>query len=52
MNVQVRIGSGPVLPGYPEPIRYEIRTETVLVEPAHYEIRTERVRVLGQVLNR
>ena len=45
VNVQVRIGSGPILPRYPEPVRYEIRTETVLVEPAHYEIRTERVLV-------
>ena len=29
----------------PEPIRYETRTETVLVEPAHYEVRTQQVLV-------
>ena len=46
VNVRIRIGSGPVLARYPEPVRYETRTETVLVEPAHYEIRTEDVLVM------
>ena len=36
-NVRVRIN--------PAPVRYEIRTETVLVAPAHYELRTEQVLV-------
>jgi len=46
VNVRIRIGPGPVLARRPAPVRYEIRTETVLVEPAHYEIRTERVLVM------
>ena len=46
VNVRIRIGSGPVLARRPEPVRYETRTETVLVEPAHYEIRTEHVLVM------
>jgi len=45
VNVRVRIGSGPILPRHPAPVRYETRTETVLVEPAHYELRTETVLV-------
>lgn len=45
VNVQVHIGRGPVWGRYPEPVRYETRTETVLVEPAHYETRTETVLV-------
>ncbi len=38
-----------IVPGHdraPGPIRYETRTETVLVEPAHYEIRTQQVLVM------
>ena len=46
VNVRIRIGSGPVVARYPQPVRYETRTETVLVEPAHYEIRTEDVLVM------
>ena len=45
VTVQVQIGSGPVIVRHPEPVRYEIRTETVLVEPARYEMRTETVLV-------
>jgi len=45
VNVQIHTGSGPILPRRPQPVRYETRTETVLVEPAHYEIRTESVLV-------
>ena len=45
VNVQIRIGSGPIFAPRPEPVRYGTRTETVLVEPAHYEVRTERVLV-------
>jgi hypothetical protein len=44
-NFQIRIGPGPVIARRPEPVRYETRTETVLVEPAHYEVRTETVLV-------
>ena len=44
-KVQIRIGTGPVLARHPQPVRYETRTETILVEPAHYEIRTEDVLV-------
>lgn len=44
-NVRIRIEPS----RRPEPIRYEtryeIRTETVLVEPAHYETRTQQVLV-------
>jgi len=43
VNVQIRIGSGPIVVRRPEPVRYETRTETVLVEPAHCETRTETV---------
>lgn len=44
VNFRIRIE-----PGHdhrPEPILYETRTETVLVEPAHYEIRTQEVLVM------
>ena len=41
VNVQVHIGTGPIVGRSPEPVRYETRTESVLVEPAHYETRTE-----------
>ena len=44
VRVQVRIG-GPVIVHRPEPVQYETRMETVLVEPAHYEVRTEEVLV-------
>ena len=46
VNVRVRIGSGPVVARHRQPVRYETRTETVLVEPAHYEIRREAVLVM------
>ena len=45
VNLQIRVGSRLILARRPLPVRYETRTETVLVEPAHYEIRTENVLV-------
>lgn len=45
VNVQVRIGSGPIVAPRRQSAHYEARTETVLVEPAHYETRTENVLV-------
>jgi hypothetical protein len=45
VDVHVHIGTGRIRSHYPRPIRYETRTETVLVEPAHYETRTKTVLV-------
>jgi hypothetical protein len=44
LQVRIRIGSGTVVHS-PQPVRYRLVTQTVLVEPAHYETRIERVLV-------
>lgn len=44
IDLRLNIG-GPICPPAPQAIRYETRTQTVLVEPAHYETRTEQVLV-------